>query len=227
MLTLLKEKVNKIKSTIYSSRVSPLTYYTSRVLGDIIFNCVLYSMIYGSLYLGAQKLIHQYDMFKEFNGCFFILLSWKIRYVLISYLISHFIWGSIDLILKYYLFIYSIINGGFAVLSAFYPNLPFKYVFDCGDIWINTFNPDYVLDYWELVLAIFVNFVLAIFVSMLIDNFQLNRNYRKQAKARKEFKIVKSNYKRDVLDQSLDNSSKHLCIYSSVINMNIEYSKLV
>lgn len=204
--TLLHEKVKKIKTTIYSSKVTPFTYYLSHLLGDIIFNICLYFVFYWALYFGAKKLISQYAMLNEFQGCFFILLNWKLRYVFIGYLISHFINGYVDKILKYYLFIYSIVNGGFLILNTFYPKLPLKYIFDCGDIWQYTFNSDYTLKYWEQIIALFVNFILALLISTIVDNYYLNRNFLNQKKHSQEYDQIK----RITFDE---NMSKFLYIF--------------
>lgn len=188
LLRLLQEKVDKIKSIIFSCRVLPVVYYLSRILGDLIFTGVLYAIIYGALRIGANTLIAQHSMEAEFNNLWGLLLIWKTRYILISYLLSHFITGSVQQVLKYYMYIYALINGGFVVLAVYYPRLPFDYVFDSGSIWLYTFKSQHVVDWRREVGGVLVNFALALGVSSLLDSFRLNRNFWNQKKARKEMR---------------------------------------
>lgn len=186
LLQLLREKVKRIKSIIFSCKVTPLVYYLSRLLGDIIFNATLYAIIYWALLFGAKNLIREFDMQTQYLSLWGLLFIWKLRYIFISYLLSHFITGSIDQVLKYYMYIYALINGGFVALAIYYPRLPFDYVFDAGTIWLYTFQTDYKIDWTKEIASVFVNMGLALFVSTLLDNYRLNRNFWKQSKGRKQ-----------------------------------------
>lgn len=215
ILGLLKEKINKIKTMIYSNRVSPLCYYLSRLLGDIIFNLALYAIIYMALYFGAHPILKKYQLYSDFNDCFSILLVWKLRYVFISYLISHFFYNNIERVLKFYLFIYSIINAGFVVLHFYYPSIPFDLVFDAGDIWGYVFNPDYTVDKWRLGIGLLIDFLLALSVSTILDNYFLSRNYGGQRKAILGFQI-NEHEKRYTVDENIGNISKYFKFYDRI-----------
>lgn len=208
LLQLLREKVNRIKSIIFSCRVIPLIYYLSRILGDLIFNSVLYGVIYGALKIGARNLITQYNMETDFNDLWGLLFIWKLRYILIGYVLSHFIYGSIEQVLKYYMYIYVMINGGFVVLAVYYPQLPFDYVFDSGSIWRFSFNKEFDLRWSKEIGALGVNFVLALLISAMIDNYRLNRNFWNQKKGRKEMKAKESKDEINSLNQSFFSESK-------------------
>lgn len=212
LLGLLKEKVNKIKTVIYSNRASPFVYYLSRLLGDVFFNLVLYSVIYLALYLGAYKILVKYEMFSDFNDCFSILLVWKLRYVFIGYLISHLFYSSIERILKFYLFIYSLINSGAIILHFYFPNVPIDLVFDSGDIWGYVFYPDYQVKKWRLLTGLLVDFVLALVCSTVLDNFFLSRNYRGQKKSIGNFRVNEVE-KRYTIEENLNNSCKSSFLY--------------
>jgi hypothetical protein len=182
--------------------VIPLIYYLSRILGDIIFTGVLYAIIYGALRIGATNLIAQYNMETDFNNLWGLLFVWKLRYILIGYILSHFIYGSIEQVLKYYMYIYVMINGGFVVLAVYYPKLPFDYIFDSGSIWQYTFNKEFSLQWSKEIGALIVNFVLALLISTMIDNFRLNRNFWNQKKGRKEMKTKEIKNRTSSLNQS-------------------------
>jgi hypothetical protein len=208
LLQLLREKVKRIKSVIFSCRVIPLIYYLSRILGDLIFTSFLYGIIYGALRLGAVNLIDKFNMENEFLNLWGLLFIWKMRYILIGYVLSHFIYGSIEQILKYYVYIYVMINGGFVVVAIYYPNIPFDYIFDSGSIWLYTFQKEFVLSWKKEIGALVVNFMLALMISTMIDTFKLNRNFWHQKKGRKEMKAKEMDSQDNSLNQSFFSDRK-------------------
>ena len=185
LLRLLREKIDKIKSLVFSSRVTPLVYYSSRALGDALFNAILYAIFYGVLSIGARDLINRYDQGAQFNNLWLLLFIWKLRYVFIGYLVSHLITGCVDQIMRFYLYIYAALNAPFIVISVFYPGAPFDYFFDCGSIVRYSFQPSYRLDFGKEVIALLLNLSAALLVSTLIDNYRLGRNFNNQSRARR------------------------------------------
>lgn len=223
LLTLLREKINKIKSIIFSSRVIPFTYYLSRALGDIIFTSFLYAIIYGVLRIGAQNLIEKYQISDVFTNLWGLLFIWKLRYIFISYNISHLITGNIDQVLKYYFYIYSLVNGGFVVIAIYYPKIPFDYVFDSGSIWLYSFDSEHQINWVKEIASVIINFILAVGGSTLIDNYRLNRNFWKQKEGMRTMKAKQEEIsKRNTLDMSFQSESKEYCnlLYFIIIHEN-------
>lgn len=177
LFELLKEKLSKMKNIMYSTRVSPLVYYTSRLLGDVLTTTLLYLFIYAVLYIGASNLIQKYDQGGHYNTLWLLLFVWKLRYIMMSYILSHLITGCVDTIMKFYMYIHLLVNGPFVIVQLKYPALPFGYFFDSMALIPYSFQSDFTGYFRQELVGLLLNFVVAVCVSTLIDNWKLSRNF--------------------------------------------------
>lgn len=77
---LVYENVRAIKHTLFVNKVSPISYYIGKLLGEVLINGIVYLFVFTLGFLAMQDNLRRNQLFEKWHELLFSFVFWRIAY---------------------------------------------------------------------------------------------------------------------------------------------------